>query len=80
MMKLPRAIGLLATAALAAWAQILSAAAPALPPPPPIAARGYILMDFQTGQTLARLSESHQTDDRLRGVPGAEGKPAQAHR
>jgi D-alanyl-D-alanine carboxypeptidase (penicillin-binding protein 5/6) len=51
MMKVLGALGLLA------WSIQGAAAVPPIAPPPPVAARAYILLDFATGQTLARKAE-----------------------
>jgi D-alanyl-D-alanine carboxypeptidase (penicillin-binding protein 5/6) len=51
MIRLPGAIGLLA------WSAFAAAAATDIPPPPPVAARAYALVDFETGQSLARQNE-----------------------
>jgi len=41
---------------------LAGSAAPALPVPPPIAARSYVLMDAQSGRTLAAGSEQEPTE------------------
>lgn len=40
-------------AALLMWSQSFAVAAVAVPPPPEVVARGYILMDYQSGRVLA---------------------------